>query len=87
MTCSTCAWWSNTEPSMATGIRRPNGANPQIGICRRAAPILMQAGGVPMTRFPETHADRGCGQWTGKGSGPDDGERAPSTVTPFRKAA
>lgn len=92
--CATCAWWSNVEPSYATATRRPAGADPEIGICQFSPPVVIGLAGLTMTRFPETHATRACGQWTDEnGGGPDDGERVGSggeidnTVIPFRRAA
>jgi hypothetical protein len=87
-------WWSNTEPALGTATRRPLGADLQIGICTFSPPVVVGLGGMTMTRFPETHATRACGEWSnGNTGGPDDGERIGNgvglndTVIPFRKVA
>ena len=92
-TCATCAHWSNTEPAMATGIRRAAGADQAIGTCLFSAPTVLSLAGVVVSQWPQTHADRHCGEWTEHAGGPDNGERAGDdrtnglTVTPFRRAA
>jgi len=93
-TCATCTWWSNTEPALGTATRRPRGADPEIGICTFSPPVVVGLAGLTMTRFPETHASRACGEWCDEDrGGPDDGERlgdgvqVAATVIPFRKAA
>jgi hypothetical protein len=92
--CVSCTWWSNIEPSYATATRRPAGADPEIGICQFSPPVVLALAGLTMTRFPETHATRTCGEWTDEhGGGPDDGERVgpgreiDSTVVPLRRVA
>ena len=82
--CANCANWSNTEPSMSTGIRRPRGANEEIGTCLLSGPTVVSLAGIIVSVFPETHADRHCGDWTEEDDGgPDDGE----TVVPFPTTA
>ena len=86
-TCSTCAHWHRAAPPLATAIRH---ANPDqwVGTCQLLAPSLISQAGVPMTLFPQTHADRTCGDWMISGPhGPDDGEEIDSNVVPLRGAA
>lgn len=92
-TCATCTWWSNVDPALGTGTRRPEGADDDLGICTFAPPVVVELAGMTMSRWPETHSTRSCGQWRSNvGGGPDGGERigggvAAATVIPFRKAA
>lgn len=93
-TCSTCVWWSNEQPALATGSRRAAGADAEIGACTFGPPIVIRQAGIHGSYFPETLSSRGCGKWAaGNGGGPDDGEHVgpdgevDSTVIPFRKAA
>lgn len=80
--CATCVWWSNVEPALATGIRRPHGAEIEIGICRRAPPTRLVLAGLAASLFPETHSGRCCGEWVAVpgGDGPRGGERATEDV-------
>ena len=92
-TCSSCTWWSNEQPTLATGSRRAAGADPEIGTCTIAPPVVVRQAGIQGSYFPETLASRRCGRWSGSGGGPDGGERVgqggelDGTVTPFRKIA
>ena len=76
MTCATCAHWSATLPPLATGTRRPLGANREIGTCTASPPIATSSWGMTVSVFPETHCTRTCGRWTPViTAGPGDGER------------
>jgi hypothetical protein len=93
-TCASCAWWSNEEPTLATGSRRAAGADPEIGTCMIAPPVIVRLAGMQGSYFPETLASRGCGRWAANtDGGPDDGERvgqggeSEDNVMPFRRVA
>lgn len=92
-TCASCKWWSNEQPSLATGSRRAAGADLEIGTCTIAPPIVVRHAGIQGSYFPETLASRGCGRWAGLGGGPDGGERVEqggeidANVMPFRRIA
>ena len=92
-TCASCNWWSNEQPQLATGSRRAAGADPEIGTCMIAPPVIVRLAGMQGSYFPETRASRGCGCWSGTGGGPDGGEslghplESGATVTPFRRIA
>lgn len=86
--CGSCTWWERQGPQLAKATRDPS-APVDTGTCQAHAPVVMQtADRFPVSLFPVTHETRCCGEWKAiGGSGPDDGERAPSSVTPFRRAA
>ena len=80
--CANCVSWSNTEPPLASGIRKPAGSVTDVGICRFNPPVLMPGEGA---RFPEIHASRICDDWMRdeRGDGPDGGDK----VVQFRRKA
>lgn len=92
-TCASCKWWSNEQPQLATASRRAAGADPEIGTCMIAPPVVVRLAGIQGSYFPETLASRGCGRWAGPNGGPNGGERVgqggevDATVTPFRRIA
>lgn len=89
--CSTCTWWSNLKPSLATGLRRPDGADPEMGICTFSPPVVVELAGMVMARFPEIRADRRCGHWADASAGGPDGGlgdvQDQGVVVPFRRLA
>lgn len=85
--CETCAWWTR-EPPLATGVRQPEGADPNLGACHIDPPSGGHMGGMYVSVFPAVHAHRFCSMWTPDGD--DDGEREDvpdATVVPLRRAA
>lgn len=73
--CSTCVWWQPDQPALSTGLRRPAGADLSIGACIARPPAVFSQAGIPVSTFPEVHADRVCGDWTPlPAGGPDGGE-------------
>lgn len=84
-TCATCRWWHQGAPPLATASRHATPV-PSVGTCQLYAPVLAETRWFPVTMFPETHADRTCGDWQ-EGLEPDDGERASADVVPIRSEA
>ena len=83
-TCSTCVWWNRAAPCRATMLRDPQ-AEQFLGTCELNAPVVVPGiGGLPITVFPQTHADRTCGHWADHRpvDGGDDGE---PVVVPFQQ--
>lgn len=69
--CDNCEWWVENGPQLANATRDLVKAS-RVGTCQVRPPAAMLLAGVIVTVFPETHADRFCGEW-----GPQDAE-APS---------
>jgi hypothetical protein len=89
-TCRTCEHWSNELPTLASGMRRPAGSDPDKGSCHRLSPTVFVAAGIPMSLFPETHAEQFCADWSPELPDDDDGggeEADADNVVPFRDAA
>lgn len=60
--CSTCYWWTE-QPALATGVKRPLGADPALGCCTIRPPQVFSMMGMGVSLFPETHSLRVCGDW------------------------
>ena len=86
-TCSTCGHWSAELPALATGTRRPEGFDPRIGVCQLYPPEIVHGGGMCMSRFPEVHADRTCGEWSPGMPEDGGGEEVDHNVVPFGRVA
>lgn len=71
--CANCAWWRTDHPTIATGTRRPAGADEAIGACTAHAPVAIGLSGMVVSTFPEVHADRVCGDWRPRAAGGPDG--------------
>ena len=72
--CETCAFWDRDLPMLATGVRRPDGSDPDIGTCSIAPPAVIRSPlGGAISCFAETHKDRWCSAWLPEPDGPPDG--------------
>ena len=85
-TCSTCAHWRRQAPTIATAIRRASPA-PDVGTCQLIAPGVFMQAGIPVTLWPETHADRTCGDWMVSGPFDPNGGEEMNNIVPLRGAA
>lgn len=84
-TCSTCIWWNRAAPCRATMMRDPTGGQDFLGTCELNAPVVVPGiGGLPISVFPQTHADRTCGHWA-DGTAGGDGDGGERTVVPFKQ--
>jgi hypothetical protein len=85
--CETCRWWDEDGAQFANATRE---VAPQrnVGTCEVEPPkSVVLPNGVIVSVFPTTHASRVCGRWASLIGGPDDGERADTTVIQLRSAA
>lgn len=74
-TCATCIWFDRGAPALASGIRRPEGSNPELGTCNLSPPELVRSAVGAMSLRPETLATAiGCDAHHAVGD-PDDGAR------------
>lgn len=81
--CWNCAHWDSDTPPIATGVRRPNGSNPDLGVCTLFPPVVATVGPErsAVSMFPPVHRDRICGLWLSVfDPDPDGGRREPAPV-------
>lgn len=85
--CATCRHWHEGAPPLSAASLNPQ-AKANVGTCQLYAPVLTESRWFLVSMFPETHADRSCGDWEERPD-PDDGERADidTVVVPIRSEA
>jgi len=88
--CETCVYWDQAGAKLANAIIDP-AAQPDVGVCLFAPPVLMATIHFPVSVFPEVHASRWCGAWDPI---PDDGgggerqpDAKPDNVISFDRSA
>jgi len=86
--CDTCRFWTRKGPQLSAATRDPC-EKTWLGTCQIEPPKLMMLSGTPVGLWPQTPADRFCGEWEPEisGGGPDDGERANGNIVPFGRSA
>lgn len=65
--CETCTWWCRGAAQLSTGSL--DGASPSdVGTCQNRTPfvVLSTTPGLPISMWPQTHANRFCGDWVGE---------------------
>lgn len=80
--CETCRWWHEGLSELATAAAAPAPtAKARVGSCQVAPPTMVASVHFPVSLWPISHADRGCGSWTPRA------EQNAGNVVPIGSAA
>lgn len=88
--CATCLFWQRGGSMISAAARDP-AATDDVGSCNVRSPFVAPSIHFPVGVFPQTHANRFCGDYEPRDEDDgDDGEREPQpdgNVVELRSAA